>query len=51
MQIDFGLNDHDISIEYTLQLRVLEHGPNDMNLTGLVFYDELPMTQSFNVEL
>jgi hypothetical protein len=51
MKIDFGLNDHDISLEYTLEIKIHEDGLNRMNLTGLLFYDELPMIQSLNVEL
>lgn len=51
MKIDFGLNNHDVSVEYVLQLRVLEDGQNRMNLTGTLLYDEIPMVLSFDTWL
>ena len=51
MEINFGLNDVDVSLEFTLQIRVLEEGSNRMNLTGTLIYDELPMVMSFDTWL
>jgi len=51
IKVDFGLNDHDVSVEYVLKFRVLEEGNNRMNLTGTLLYDEIPMLLSFDTWL
>lgn len=53
MDIDFGPDFHDISMRYMLQIKVIPDGLNRMNLktSHVIIYDELPMTQSLNVEL
>jgi len=51
MEVNFGLNDVDVSLEYTLEIRILEEGSNRMNLTGTLLYDELPMITSIDTWL
>ena len=53
MKIDFGLEGHDVSLEFVLAIQILPDGLNRMNLTraDLIFFDELPMVLSLNIEL